>query len=195
METHTATGLIVGLGNIGERYAGTRHNFGFDVVEHVRRELKLPFQPTTKLYDWALKEEKERQLVLAWPKTYMNRSGAAVQVLLEEHGLEPQQMLVVVDDFNLPLGRIRIRADGSDGGHNGLASIIETLETEDFPRLRCGIGPVPDGIDPVEFVLSRFTKEEKEPTEKMIALAADAALYTVRHRLDEAMSKYNVNPA
>jgi PTH1 family peptidyl-tRNA hydrolase len=106
-----------------------------------------------------------------------------------------QQMVVVVDDFNLPLGKLRIRSGGSDGGHNGLASIIETLGTEDFPRLRCGVGPVPEGIDSAEFVLNRFRNQEFELKEKMVARAAEAAIFALDHPLDEAMTQFNSNPA
>ncbi len=187
--------LVLGLGNIGERYAGTRHNVGFRVVEKVRQELKLSFQPPTEAYDWAVQERSERQIILAWPKTYMNHSGLAAHALLQDTDLQPSRMLTVVDDFNLPLGRIRIRQDGSDGGHKGLVSIIEVLETEDFPRLRLGIGPTPDNMDTVDFVLSRFERQEVEPAQKMIDTAAEAVLFVIDHRLEEAMSNYNVNPA
>jgi PTH1 family peptidyl-tRNA hydrolase len=187
--------LLVGLGNIGEGYTGTRHNVGFEVVEKVRQALELSFQPPTATYDWAVQERGERKIILAWPKTYMNHSGLAARALLRDTDLQPSQMLVVVDDFNLPLGKIRIRQGGSDGGHKGLASIIEFLETEDFPRLRLGIGPVSDNIDAVDFVLSRFEKEEIEPAEKMIDTAAEVVLFAMDHHLEEVMSKYNVNPA
>lgn len=187
--------LLVGLGNIGEGYTGTRHNVGFEVVEKVRQALKLSFRPPTEVYNWVVQERGERQIILAWPKTYMNHSGLAARALLQEADLQPSQMLAVVDDFNLPLGRIRIRQGGSDGGHKGLASMIEVLKTEDFPRLRLGIGPVSDNIEAVDFVLSRFEKEEVELAEKMIDNATETALFAIDHRLEEVMSRYNVNPA
>jgi PTH1 family peptidyl-tRNA hydrolase len=183
--------LILGLGNIGDRYQGTRHNLGFEVVKKVQHALKEPFQPTTDLYDWVKKEFDDRQLILAWPKTYMNRCGIAARSLLDAHGLTPGQMLVVVDDFNLPLGSIRIRPAGSDGGHNGLASLIEVLQTVDFPRLRLGIGPAPDNRDKEDFVLSRFEPDEAEQVKKMIDTAAEAVLFMLDHSFEEAMAKYN----
>lgn len=183
--------LILGLGNIGDEYQGTRHNLGFDVVKKVQQALELPFQPTTDLYDWVKKEFDDRCLILAWPKTYMNRCGVAARSLLETHGLTPERMLVVVDDFNLSLGGIRIRPAGSDGGHNGLASLIEVLQTENFPRLRLGIGPVPDNRDRIDFVLSRFEPDEVELVKKMIDTAAEAVLFMLDHSLSEAMDKYN----
>jgi len=187
--------LILGLGNIGERYQGTRHNVGFEVVEKVRQTLSASYQPARETYDWAVKENIERRVILAWPKTYMNRCGIAALNLLQENNLTPDQMLVVVDDFNLPLGRIRIRPDGSDGGHKGLGSLVEVLQTEDFPRLRLGIGPAPDNIDKEDFVLSRFENGEIGPVEKMVDTAAEAVLYINNNCLEEAMSKYNTDPA
>ncbi|MFH1373568.1 MAG: aminoacyl-tRNA hydrolase [bacterium] len=187
--------LLVGLGNIGDRYRGTRHNLGFEVVEKIWRDLKLSPKLPTADYVWVIGERNRRPLVLAWPGTYMNRSGVAVHALLQVNALEPSQMLVIVDDFNLPLGKIRLRPSGSDGGHHGLASVIEALETDQFPRLRLGIGPLPEGADTVDFVLSRFADEDFEAAGQMIAVAAEAALFTVEHRLQEAMSKYNINPA
>jgi PTH1 family peptidyl-tRNA hydrolase len=187
--------LIVGLGNPGVDCSGTRHNIGFDVVEKVRQELKAARQPRGETYEWAVCERENRQIVLAWPTTHMNRSGMAVQALLADLGIAPANMLVVLDDIHLPLGRLRLRTGGSDGGHNGLVSIIEALGIEEFPRLRLGIGPVPEGVDMVDFVLSHCTADEVEPTKKMIATAAEAVLYALEHRLDEAMTKYNVNPA
>jgi len=187
--------LILGLGNNGERYQGTRHNVGFEVVEKVQQMLSASFQPTRDMYDWAVKKNIERRVILAWPKTYMNLCGIAALNLLQENNLMPSQMLVVVDDFNLPLGRIRIRPDGSDGGHKGLGSLIEVLQTENFARLRLGIGPAPDNIDKEDFVLSRFENGEIEPVEKMVDTAKEAVLYIINNRLEEAMLKYNADPA
>jgi len=187
--------LVVGLGNIGAAYAATRHNVGFEVVRRVAEGLRAKTQPSTIEYDWVCASHGEQELLLALPRLLMNRSGIAVEALLQRNELTPTQMLVVLDDFNLPLGRLRFRSDGSDGGHNGLASIIETLETENFPRLRLGIGPPLDNVDSADFVLSSFETEEIEPKEKMIETAAEAVLFAIDHRLEEAMSKYNVNPA
>ncbi|MCK4462159.1 MAG: aminoacyl-tRNA hydrolase [candidate division Zixibacteria bacterium] len=187
--------LVVGLGNIGAAYAATRHNVGFEVVRRVAETLRAKSQPSTVEYDWVAASQGQQELLLALPRLLMNRSGLAIEALLQRHELDPAQMLIVLDDFNLPLGRLRFRSNGSDGGHNGLASIIETLETENFPRLRLGIGPPPDNIDSADYVLRRFEKTEIEPKEKMITTAAEAVLFAIDHRLDEAMSKYNVNPA
>lgn len=186
--------LIIGLGNPSERYLGTRHNLGFEVLNGVRCELGFPSRVVRETYEWSEGEYDERMIALAWPRTYMNRSGVAVAALLQHYDLRPAQMLVVSDDFNLPLGRLRIRKSGSDGGHNGIGSIIEELATEDFPRLRVGIGPIPDNVDRADFVLSKFEKEERESIEKSLVTAVQAVAYTISHRLETAMNQFNVNP-
>lgn len=187
--------LIIGLGNIGERYQATRHNVGFDVLDRVAASLGAEFRPVDVLYHRADMRVGDREIVLAKPRTYMNRSGWAAEDLLQQNDLTPERMLVVVDDFALPLGRLRFRTGGSDGGHNGLASIIESLDTTAFPRLRLGIGPVPEEIDPVDFVLAPFAPDELELKRTMIEAAAEAVVFAIDHRFDEAMSTYNANPA
>jgi len=187
--------LVLGLGNIGSKYADTRHNVGFEVVLRVESELGAARQPGTALYDWALARHDERDIALARPRTYMNRSGLAAEVLCQLRNISPSEMLVVVDDFNLSLGSLRFRSRGSDGGHNGLASIIEALQTEQFPRLRLGVGPVPEGASTIDFVLDRFTEPEVQPAGEMITAAAEAVVFAIDHRLDLAMSKYNSSPA
>ena len=152
--------LVIVLGNIWQKYVGTRHNVGFEVVNRVAvksNAAPLPSRPNFESATVSLSEaDDSAQLILALPTTSMNLSGLAVEELLGELSLSPQHMLVVVDDINLPLGSLRFRMGGSDGGHNGLASIIERLETEDFPRLRLGIGPPTDKEDVADFVLRRF---------------------------------------
>ena len=192
--------LILGLGNIGQQYTGTRHNLGFEVVNLVAKKLgatSMRERPFCRAAAVLINDSDslETELILAWPTMLMNRSGLAAGDLLGELELDPLQMLVVVDDFNLSLGALRFRTSGSDGGHNGLASIIETLGTEDFPRLRLGIGPLADNKEVTDFVLSRFTENELTTAERMVALAAEAVIFAANHRLDEAMSKFNSNPA
>ena len=190
---------IVGLGNIGRKYVGTRHNLGFEVVSRAAGILKaqqLPGRPTFEAAEATLAEgDPESNLILAWPTTYMNLSGEAVADLVEELSLTSDQLLVVVDDFNLPLGALRFRSEGSDGGHNGLISIIERLGTQRFPRLRLGVGQPPEGHDVVDYVLSRFKPFERKEVERMVALAAEAVIFAATHRLEEAMSQFNRNPA
>ena len=186
--------LVVGLGNPGEKYPETRHNLGFNVIHNILNAEKLKLK-TAELYDWTEKLSNSSKIIFALPKTYMNLSGLAVSALLQKYQIEPTQMLVVADDFNLPLGSVRIRKSGSDGGHNGLASLIYELESENFPRLRLGIGPVPENTDKADFVLEKFTPEEKKLVEKMIKTASDAVLFSFEQTLDEVMTKYNINPA
>lgn len=187
--------LVLGLGNKGDRYQASRHNLGFRVVGRLIERYRLKLQPGAGEFDWAERTAGSEKIILAMPKTYMNRSGIAARALLQHYDLDYYRLLVIVDDFNLPLGRIRIRGSGSDGGHNGLASIIQELGTEDFPRLRMGIGPRPEETGKTEFVLGDFEPGERDTVEKMIATASEAAVYCTEHGLDEAMSQYNRNPA
>lgn len=187
--------LILGLGNIGDQYRNTRHNAGFMVLDKAAEMSKVK---TFKQFEYGQQAEasvEDENVTLAWPSTLMNRSGRAAEALLEKLNLEPSQMLVVTDDVNLPLGALRFRAGGSDGGHNGLRSIIDTLETEDFPRLRLGIGPLPDRADLTDFVLGRFSENDIDRVKRIVAIAAEAVIFAATHRLQEAMSKYNINPA
>ena len=187
--------LLLALGNKGKKYVGTRHNLGFELGDRVAAELKACEKQDFQKY-WLAKATKgEGTIWIAWPKTYMNGSGEVAVKLLEQLQIAPDQMLVLVDDFALPLGALRFRAEGSDGGHNGLASIIETLGTEQFPRLRMGIGPVDKSMDIVDFVLSKFTAVERKQADEMLVRATEAVLFAIDHRLEEAMSKYNSNPA
>ena len=196
--------LVLGLGNIGRKYRGTRHNVGFEVLDRVADRLKAVPRPRRTEYDWATAqvspgvnnagEPIRREIMLVWPRTFMNLSGLAARAVLTENEIRPSEALVVVDDFNLPLGAIRIRSRGSDGGHNGLISLIEELGTEEFPRLRIGIGPL--AKDPVvDYVLGAFEPEERKKIDPVLDIAAEAVLFAIDHRLEETMSTYNYNPA
>lgn len=185
--------LIVGLGNPGRRYAGTRHNVGFDVVaEFARRHAagapRRRFQGET--VDVSLAGEK---VLLLCPHTYMNRSGNSVRPARDFYQLDSQDLLVVCDDFNLPVSRLRLRARGSSGGQKGLADILRTLGTDEVPRLRIGVGPPPPGWDVADFVLSRFGKEDLPSIEEAVARAADALADFVREGIDYCMNRYNAN--
>jgi PTH1 family peptidyl-tRNA hydrolase len=187
--------LVVGLGNPGQRYVGTRHNVGFEVVALVARQLQAESGPIRDNYRWASAKVDGAELFLAQPTTYMNNSGEAVRLLLADFWLEPGQLLVVVDDFNLPLGALRIREAGSDGGHNGLASVCDALGTQEFARLRLGTGPVADNMGAADFALSLFEPQDQEKVQEMVAKAAEAVIFAVGHRLDLTMSEYNRYPA
>jgi PTH1 family peptidyl-tRNA hydrolase len=187
--------LVVGLGNIGQKYAETRHNLGFKVLNIISEQWKVRPRPGPGDFYILDKKVTDRTVRLIWPTTYMNNSGRAVFQAVELYDVPMDEILVVYDDYNLPLGNLRFRPSGSDGGHNGMASIIFHLATENVARLRLGIGPVPDGVDPVDFVLGRFDSGEVEKAEKMLEKSAQAVLYSLNNRLEEAMTIYNINPA
>jgi PTH1 family peptidyl-tRNA hydrolase len=133
-------------------------------------------------------------LTLAWPVLFMNRSGPAVRALLASEGAEPGEALVICDDLAVPFGALRLRRQGSHGGHNGLRSIIEALDTREFPRLRVGIGPAGSSSEHVDFVLGAFPPEERERLPEVIGAAADCALSVVRDGLEQAMNRFNRKP-
>ncbi|MEZ5357450.1 MAG: aminoacyl-tRNA hydrolase [Candidatus Zixiibacteriota bacterium] len=188
--------ILCGLGNPGLRYQNTRHNIGFEAIERLTERYPViesgrangfAFQKiATTVDDWFLVK----------PETFMNRSGWAAVEALTMFNAEPAQLFVIVDDFNIPLGRIRLRRSGSDGGHKGLISIIESLETDCFPRLRLGIGPLPEycreNTDLIpEFVLGTFSQSEREIVDKMITLGIEALVELIDHGLEPAIRQFN----
>lgn len=180
----------MGLGNPGARYEGTRHNIGFDAVASLLRERSI----RSRHFDGGLFVETEiagREIGLLRPMGYMNRSGGPVRRLLQGEGLSPQEILIVCDDYALPLGTIRTRRRGSDGGHNGLASILSILGTDDIPRMRLGIGNPPAGEDPADFVLSHFASQEAAPVEDLLERAARAIETAVGQGIETAMNRFN----
>lgn len=169
--------MIVGLGNPGNKYSETRHNVGFKVVENLARKRNLKFEKVSKNYAVAKGEAENSAFSLLLPLTYMNLSGLAVNEFHSNFDFDFQDMLVVCDDINLPLGKIRLRAKGSHGGHNGLLSIINEIKTTDFPRLRIGIGNNFDKNKQAEYVLSPFTDEEKSVINLSIEKAVEICDY------------------
>ncbi|HXH18150.1 MAG TPA: aminoacyl-tRNA hydrolase [Chitinophagales bacterium] len=181
--------LIAGLGNIGDDYVHTRHNIGFDIVNSFLPDPTV-FSLDRHAYHASLKF-KGRTLHLIKPTTYMNLSGKAVKYWMEKEKIPLENTLVICDDIALPFGKIRIRKEGSDGGHNGLKSVIETLGTTAFPRLRFGIGgDFPKGYQ-VDYVLGKWTEEELKLLPEKISAAADAVRSFVTEGIDRAMSRYN----
>ena len=183
--------LIVGLGNPGPRYADTRHNVGWRVAEELAA--RTAAGPWKEKLEAAVSEGvwHGRKLVLARPLTFMNESGRAVRRLADFWKLEPEDLLVVLDDLAIDLGRIRLRTEGSDGGHNGLASVIAHLGYGQFARLRVGIGPAPPPEQHVDFVLAPFAKVERPEIARAIGRAADAAECWMRDGPQEAMNRFN----
>jgi PTH1 family peptidyl-tRNA hydrolase len=180
---------VLGLGNPGDFYSGTRHNVGINTVAGLMDRMGLRRRPGRGEFVFA--RQASSGIILALNTTYINMSGIAAVGLLEEEGLEPADLVVVCDDFNLPFGTLRIRQSGGDGGHNGLSSIIAALGTEEFPRLRIGIGPVTEGMDPADFVLSEFEAGEKECLAEIMSAAGEALLMFVREGAERAMTAYN----
>ena len=181
--------MVFGLGNPGDRYQGTRHNVGKEVAGSLAGRLGLELVPGRG--DFCRAHDPERDIHFIVPTTYVNDSGRAACQALECLGAQPGELLVVCDDFNLPLGSLRIRKRGSEGGHNGLSSIIYQLDTQDFPRLRMGVGPLPPGRDWADFVLAGFTGAEADDVRKMKEEAAQAVLDIAGSGLDAAMNTYN----
>ena len=182
--------LVVGLGNPGAEYSGTRHNVGFEVVDRLAAEWGLAWQHSKS---WHALWAKGERAILVKPTSYMNRSGEPVQAVAQFYKIPPQEMLVVLDEMALPLGRVRLRPDGGTAGHNGLESIIVQFGTEEIPRLRIGIGAaLHEGA--TDYVLGRFFEEERPIVEKTIARAVDAVKYAIDNGLLSAMNQFNKNP-
>ena len=183
--------LIVGLGNPGRRYRGTRHNVGWEVIALLAERAGIRVNEDEGFAEVGRGTIGTRRVLLARPYTYVNVSGEAVRDLRRRHRLRPADILIIVDDIDLPLGRLRLRAGGSAGGHNGLKSVIEALGTTEFPRLRVGIGRPPLGIDPADFVLTRFTAEEERMVHESLERAAEAVELAVTDGLPAAMNRFN----
>ena len=186
--------LIVGLGNPGRRYRGTRHNAGSEVIESLAHRHRVSLREEGWAESGSLTLDGQRVL-LARPQMYVNVSGTAVADLRRRHRLPLAHLLIVLDDLDLPVGQIRLRAKGSDGGHNGMRSIIETLDSMEFPRLRIGIGRPPEGIDPADYVLTRFDPAERPLIDEAVALGADAVEVFIRQDIEAAMTAFNLRAA
>jgi PTH1 family peptidyl-tRNA hydrolase len=190
MESVT-TNLIVGLGNPGGQYARTRHNVGFMTVDVLAREAGADLWSTVCRSLVCPAVIAGRPVILAKPLTYMNLSGPAIQMLLLEHRLELKDVVLIVDDFSLPFGRIRLRTGGSAGGHHGLESVIRALATEEFLRIRLGIGEENAPADKAEFVLSDFPPEREPELIDMIHRAGEAVKTLLSDGVAKAMSLFN----
>lgn len=189
------TRIVVGLGNPGQQYARTRHNVGFIVLDELRRRWNLP--PGRKGFGGMLYEARDvpglaaRRVLLLEPHTFMNLSGGAALELATFYKVAPADVLVVLDDLALPLGQLRARADGSAGGHKGLADVMRALGTDALPRLRIGIGPQPPMMDSVDFVLQAFSAREQEVIAEAAMLAAEAVEQWMARGITYVMDRYN----
>lgn len=182
--------LIVGLGNIGDEYRDTRHNIGFTVLDALAKASNTSFK-TERYGDVAQMRVKNRQLLLLKPSTYMNLSGNAVRYWKEREGVDLEHILIVVDDIALPFGAIRLKARGSDAGHNGLKNIAAMLGTDAYPRLRFGVGnDFPRGCQ-IDYVLGTFPPEEREALPARVEVACEAIKTFCLEGLGSAMCKFN----
>lgn len=183
--------LIVGIGNPGPEYAQTRHNVGFRVVNLLAKQLGVKREEAKFKGIFAVARLEGLTIGLLKPLTYVNLSGQSVRDAVKRLNLATEQILVVLDDAQLPLGKLRLRAKGSSGGHKGLQSIIEALQTENIPRLRIGIGSPPEGVDMATFVLSPFEPEEENIVAETIEISAEAAKVWAREGIETAMQRFN----
>ena len=184
--------IIVGLGNPGDKYARTRHNVGFDVVGILAEKENIPVK---KIKCHALVGEgviDGEKVVLALPQTYMNLSGQAVGDLMNWYKVSPEDVLIIVDDIDLPMGQVRIRPHGGAGTHNGLRNIVYLTGSDRFPRIRVGVGQKPEGWDLADWVLSKYqTEEDRKVMFDAYLYAADAARAVVTKGVDKAMNLFN----
>jgi peptidyl-tRNA hydrolase, PTH1 family len=185
--------LLFGLGNTGGAYARSRHNTGFRIIDAFARRLEERTDGffADAGYSKGTLFESHKKVLAVKPHTFMNRSGVAVKRYVEACRCSLSNVLVVVDDYHLPLGSMRIRRNGSDGGHNGLKSIIGCIGSEEFPRLRIGIGPLPRGIASIDFVLGAFTDAEEKQLESVIPRAVKACMLFAERGTDAVMNGFN----
>ena len=184
--------IIVGLGNPGQKYKNTRPNLGFMVLDELAKRWQKAFSRDHTLFENLQKSGPSYSVQLIKPMTFMNRSGNALAHLISNPDFEPDRLMVVLDDLALPLGKIRVRPKGTDGGHNGLFSIIDTLGHTDFPRLRLGIGlDLITSTPVVDYVLSSFSRDEKPIVKDMVKRAADAITDFLENDIHHTMNRYN----
>lgn len=188
--------LIVGLGNPGAKYAGTRHNIGFEIVEGLSKRWQVPLREDRKFHGEAGSGMALSQKVnLLKPLTYMNRSGQSIRAVTDWFKVPPGEVLVIYDDMDLPIGRLRLRLSGSAGGHNGMKSAIAHLGTQDFPRLRVGIGSTQKEGDRdgavVSHVLGKFSPDERKQMDAVVYEAMKAVELSLKEGVEKAMSLYN----
>jgi PTH1 family peptidyl-tRNA hydrolase len=183
--------VLIGIGNIGEKYAGTRHNIGFDVADALEKRLtnsRIRTFRSARVIIGTLPSGK--RIAVAKPQTFVNRSGEAAKELLEHYAVPAEKCLVIVDDFHLNIGALRVRRDGSDGGHNGLKSLISSIG-QNFPRVRMGIGPRTAGISIIDFVLGTFGSDELEKKDAMVLKGVESVISFAEKGIDTTMSIFN----
>ena len=180
---------IFGLGNPGRKYQNTRHNIGYNIVDHLSEHFDIPFKAGRGDYYYTEFSFQSERVILVKPTAYMNRSGEAVEHVLRYFPLSDMDILIVYDDFNLPFGTFRFRRQGSDGGHNGICSIINHLHGDSFDRLRFGIGD--DFHEAVNHVLSIFTKDEADQLNQLLEISREGIEYWIINGIDDTMNQFN----
>ena len=184
--------LIVGLGNPGKQYENTRHNVGFDAVDLLVDEYRVPSSGKQHKAMYGKGVIAGQKVILAKPLTYMNLSGESVRALVDYYKIDPEEeLLVIYDDISLEVGQLRIRRKGSAGGHNGIKNIIANLGTSVFPRIKVGVGEKPKGYDLADYVLGKFSKEDRVLMEEGYDLACEASALIMQGAIDQAMNEYN----
>ena len=182
---------IVGLGNPGGEYESTKHNIGFKIIDNLLSQFSGSFKQVAGCHGICVsKQVLGRKMFFLKPLTYMNLSGVSVAALCRKNKINPKQILVVYDDMDLPFGKIRLKQSGGSAGHNGITSIIDELQTNNFPRLRIGIGRVV-GPETISHVLSEFTKEDEDILSKLLEISSNAIKISVRRGINVAMNEFN----
>ena len=183
--------VILGIGNPGPQYANTRHNVGFWFIDHIAEQEGIELKRQKNLVRTSRIQLDNRSIILAKSRTFVNVSGDAAEYLITRYQIELSQLLVVYDDIHLPVSRMRLRAQGSAGGHNGIRSIIAAVHSQDFPRIRIGVGSPESGVDQVGYVLGTPDSNEKESIDHAISKAVTSVSVILNEGIDIAMNKFN----
>jgi PTH1 family peptidyl-tRNA hydrolase len=183
--------MIIGLGNPGERYAETRHNIGFKVINKIAKMYNIRVNKSRYQAKIGTGNIEGINVVLAKPQTFVNLSGEAVKILSERYNILSERLIIIYDDIHLPVGKLRIRSSGSSGGHNGVQSIINHINTQQFPRIRIGIGTPAKGENMADYVLARFKEDEREIINNAVEQAVEAIATIITCDIQAAMNKYN----
>lgn len=183
--------IIVGLGNPGKQYANTRHNIGFRVIDALAERFQISLNQKKHKAIYGSGYIEGQKVILAQPQTFMNLSGESVRELADFYKVPETDIIVIFDDISLDVGQLRLRKKGSAGGHNGIKSIIQHLDSQDFPRIKVGVGEKPAGWDLADHVLASFPKEQEDLVQTGIKRASDALVCLLTEDMDSAMNQYN----
>lgn len=183
--------VVVGLGNPGPKYAETRHNVGFWCIDMLAKQHRTKLERKHRTSILGEDEIEGQRVILVKPRTFVNRSGQAVEYLMTRYGVPIEKVLIIHDDINLPVGKLRLRPSGSAGGHNGLRSIIEITGSQDFPRLRVGVGRPPDGDDQIGHVIGEMSPQEREATNDALERVVKAISSLLTENIDVTMNRFN----